>query len=193
MKRLVLFSLCVILWACSTTLKATGTESNSPQAAAPVPGALATGAADAERGFSHRVVGVAHLLDGTELQIDKELSFAQDTRGWYFRVGDQRVYRNTPPRAYNLNLILNEQGELYVPDFSERPLKYLRLTIENHHIELTQAHNVDTTYGMRLRIDDRQFLFDSSHPRIRFGFNERGLESVSAVNTIRDLTIRRIQ
>lgn len=193
MKRLVLFSLCVILWACSTTLKATGTETNAPPATMPVAGALATGDNGGERGFAHRVVGVAHLLDGTELQIDKELSFAQDARGWYFRVGEQRVYRATPPRAYNLNLILSGQGELYVPDFSERPLKYLRLTIENRHIELTRAHDLDTSYGMRLRIDDRQFLFASSHPRIRFGFNERGLASVSAENTIRDLTTRRIQ
>lgn len=174
MKRLVLFSLCVILWALSAAVKADdGTAT--------------------ERGFSHRVVGMAQLTDRTELQINRELSFAQDARGWHFRVGTERVYRDTPPRAYNLNIILSDQGEAYIPDISEKPLKYLRLTIEGWEIELAQARGTTTQYGMRLRVNERQFLFDSSHPRIRFAFSEQGLETVTAENAIRDLSIRRVK
>lgn len=179
MKRLVLFSLCVILWALATTANAaTG---------------IASDANAVERGFSYPMVGVAQLTDGTELPIESELSFARDERGWYFRVGTERVYRDTPPRAYNLNIILDGHNAAYILDFSEKPLQYLRLTVEGREIELAQALGTATQYGMRLRIDDRQFLFDSSHPRIRFTFNEQGLQTVSAENAIRDLSIRRVE
>ena len=208
MKRLVLISLCVILWALATAVRASAVNANlaedaavaapATQAHAAEPRPIEANAVSARQnidnpGFSYRVVGKAHLMDGTELPIDKAISFAKDARGWFFRLGDQRIYRNTPPRAYYLNIILDGQHNAYIPDISDTPLSYLHLTIEDWEIELVEAPGADTTYGMRLRINERQFLFESRHPRIRFAFTEQGLATVSTENTIRDLSIRRVQ
>lgn len=182
MKRLLLFSVCIILWALSTSVKA-------------LPGASDTvteGAAD-ERGFSHRVVGKATLADGETLDIDMLIGFQESSRGWYFRAGSDYVFRNTPPKAYYLNLNLDGKGYAYVIEFSQQPLKHFEVQLEGYEIELMQASGADIEYGMRLRINDRQFLFDSRHPRVRIDLSEAGLTGVFAEHTLRDLSIRRAQ
>ena len=145
------------------------------------------------RGFSHRVIGEATLANGEEKSIDYLFGFHESSRGWYFRIGRDHTFRDSPPSAYYLTMILDGEGHAYVLDFSEEPLKGFQVQIEDYEIELMQASGTDINYGMRLRINDRQFLFDSRHPRLRLELSEQGLEDLVAERTLRDLSIRRTQ
>lgn len=177
MKRLLLISICLILWALSTSVKAVGSEVEH-----------------GERGFSHRMQGTATLANGESIDINMLIGFQQSqTRGWYFRVGPEYVFRDNPPSSYYLNMIMDGNGQAYVLEFSQQPLKHFKVTFEGREIELMQASGSDIAFGMRLRIDDRQFLFDSSHPRLRIEFSEQGLSNIVAERTLRDLSIRRAQ
>lgn len=181
MKRLLLISACLILWALATSVNAR------------LP-ATAIAAEDAEpTGFSHRVTGTATLADGETIDINMLIGFQQSSRGWYFRAGSDYVFRNSPPQAYYLNFNLDGKGYAYVLEFSDQPLKHFQVQLEDYEIELMQASGADIQYGMRLRINDRQFLFDRRHPRVRLDLNQQGLVGVVAEHTLRDLSIRRTQ
>lgn len=174
MKRLLLISLCLILWALSASVKATSDAAET-------------------RGFSHRITGTAELTDGNRIEIDMLLGFARSSRGWYFRAGPDYIFQSSPPPAYFLNLILDGQGAAYVLDFSDQPITRMQIEVEGQEIVLSQTRNPDIAYGMRLRIDEQQFLFESSHPRIRFELTERGIAEITAERTVRDLSTRRAQ
>lgn len=174
MKRLLLVGLCLILWALSTSVKAT---SEPPT----------------KRGFSHRITGTAQLIDGSQIEINRLLGFARSSQGWYFRAGPDFIFQESPPRAYFVNIILDGQGAAYLLDFSDQPITHLQFEVEGQSIELSQTKNANIAYGMRLRINEQQFLFDSSHPRLRFDLTEQGISDISAERTIRDLSTRRVQ
>ncbi|RUO26088.1 hypothetical protein CWE09_05015 [Aliidiomarina minuta] len=128
-------------------------------------------------------------MDGQQSDINMLLGFQENSRGWYFRAGSEQLYMKKPPKAYNLIINLDGRGQAFVSDFSQKPVTHFQINIEDYEIELFQAS--DIAYGMRLRINDRQFLFDSAHPRIRFELSEEGLGHVIAESTLRDLSIRR--
>lgn len=173
MKKLLLISMCLILWALSTSVKADDEA--------------------AERGFSHRMEGSATLASGEKVDVNMLIGFQQSSRGWYFRVGPDYVFRDTPPRAYYFNLILTGDGHAYVLEFGQELITHFQIEIAGREIELAQSTDKEIPYGMRLRVDDRQFLFDSSHPRIRLELTEQGLQHIVAEHTLRDLSIRRAQ
>lgn len=181
MKRLLLIGVCLILWALSTSAKAFTMEQDS-------------WAADAvERlAFSHRVSGTATLADGETIEVDMLLGFQESShRGWYFRAGPDYVFRDTPPKAYYLNINLDGKGHAYIPEFSDQLIQSFQVQLEGYEIELMQSATADVQYGMRMRINGRQFLFDTLHPRVRINFNAMGLTEVVAEPTLRDLSIRR--
>lgn len=183
MKRLLLIGVCLILWALSTSAKASSNEQDS----------WSTDAVQ-QHEFTHRMSGTATLADGETIDIDMIFGFQESSqRGWYFRAGPDYVYRDTPPKAYFLNINLDGEGHAYIAEFSEQLIKSFQVQLEGHEIELMQSTNTDIQYGMRLRIDGRQFLFDTRHPRVRIDFNQIGLTDVVAEPTLRDLSIRRAQ
>lgn len=183
MKRLLLIGVCLILWALSTSAKASPTEQDSWSADAVE-----------QHEFSHRVSGTATLADGEIIDIDMLIGFQESShRGWYFRAGPNYVFRDTPPKAYFLNINLDGEGHAYIAEFSEQLIKSFQVQLEDHEIELMQSASADIQYGMRLRIDDRQFLFDTRHPRVRIDLDQMGLTDVVAEPTLRDLSIRRAQ
>lgn len=170
MKRLLLIGVCLICWAITTSIKAAEPE-----------------------GFSHRITGTAISVNDEVIDIDMLIGFHKSTQGWYFRIGPDYIFRDTPPSAYYLNLNLNREGSAYVTDFSEQPLKGFLIEIEDYEIELLPARSSDIEHSLRLRINDRQFLFDTSHPRLRFELTDTGLSTISAEGTLRDLSIQRAQ
>lgn len=139
--------------------------------------------------FSYRMTGTVTTIDGEENEVDMLIGFQESSRGWYFRAGSDHVFMDKPPSAYNLIINLDGHGRAFVSDFSQKPVTHFLINIDDYEIELFQASGI--AFGMRLRINDRQFLFDSAHPRIRFELSEDGLGHVIAESTLRDLSIRR--
>ncbi|RUO28830.1 hypothetical protein CWE12_11005 [Aliidiomarina sedimenti] len=175
MKRLLLIGLCLICWALATSVKADTNDEDS-------------------RGFSYRIEGQAVLADGEEIEVDMLLGFQRSqTRGWYFRAGPDYIFRDTPPQAYYLNLILDGEGHAYILEFSDQPIKTFLVTVDDYELELMPTENPEINFGVRLRMNERQYLFDSSHPRLRFELTEDGLSTIVAERTMRDLSIRRAE
>lgn len=187
MKRLLLIGICLILWAFSTSLKAQIRGGSEAQVHI-----QQFSENHQEPGFSHRLTGSLTLLDGTEQEIDMILSFQRGKQGWYFRAGDAQIQRDTPPSAYFINIILDSRGYAYIRDFTDQLVIRLTLNIEGHQIELFRTEG-EGTRALRLRLNERQFLFEDRHPRLRLDLNENGVYNIVAERTLRDLSIRRVQ
>lgn len=187
MKRLVLIGACLFLWAISSSLNAQGR--GGPEAQIFIEQPSEQGGSS---GFSHRLTGSYILADGDEQPIDFVLSFNTSENGGYFRAGNSQVRRDSPPSAYLINIILDGEGHAYVREFTDQRIQGMTLHVEGHQIELFRSDS-QSQHIMRLRLNDRQFLFDSSHPRLRLDLNEHGLYNITAERTMRDLSIRRVQ
>lgn len=183
MKRLLLIGVCLILWAVATSVSAQSSTAEDEQASE-----------EEERGFSHRLEGHAVLASGEEVDVNMLIGFQRSqTHGWYFRAGPDYIFRQTPPSAYYLNIILDGNGLAYVLEFSDKPIKTFSVTIEGYELELMPTENPNLDYGMRLRLNERQLLFDTSHPRLRLVLNEDGLQNIVTEGTLRDLSTQRAE
>lgn len=150
--------------------------------------------ADAEeRGFSYQLTGTVTLLNGNTHQIDMPMEYTRSGRGWYFRVGENYMYTDTVPNAYYLSINLDGRGHAHVGDFDNGLIHSFNVTLDEHEIELMQDTENKVEYGMRLRLNERQFLFDSKHPRVRIELSEQGVENIVTEGTLRDLSTRRTQ
>jgi hypothetical protein len=147
-----------------------------------------------ERGFSYRLTGTVSLVGGETRDIDMSIEYTQSGRGWYFRAGENYIYTDKVPSAYYLSINLDGRGHAHVGDFANGLIHGFSVAVDDEYsIELVQSTEDDIEYGMRLRLDDRQFLFDSRHPRVRIDLSEAGIENIVSEGTLRDLSTRRTQ
>lgn len=146
-----------------------------------------------ERGFSYQMTGTVTLLNGDTRQIDMPFEYTRSGRGWYFRAGGNYMYTDSIPSAYYLSINLDGRGHAHVSDFDNGLIHGFTIQLDDREIQLMQTREGSIQYGMRLRIDDRQFLFDSRHPRVRIELSEAGIENIVSEGTLRDLSTRRTQ
>lgn len=146
-----------------------------------------------ERGFSYQLTGTVTLLNGDTHQIDMPVEYTRSGRGWYLRVGENYMYTDSVPSAYYLSINLDGRGHAHVGDFDNGLIRNFNVTLDEYEIELMQDAENKVEYGMRLRLNERQFLFDSKHPRVRIELSEEGIENIVTEGTLRDLSTRRTQ
>lgn len=158
-----------------------------------VPVAAQEAAEADEPGFSYQLTGTVTLLSGDTRHIDMPVEYTRSGRGWYFRVGENMMYTDTVPSAYYLSINLDGRGHAHVGDFDNGLIHGFSISIDDYEIELMQDTEDKVEYGMRLRLNERQFLFESSHPRVRIDLTEEGIENIVTEGTLRDLSTRRTQ
>ncbi|MGX5913698.1 hypothetical protein ACR0ST_03085 [Aliidiomarina sp. Khilg15.8] len=152
-----------------------------------------TAEAEEERGFSYQMTGTVTLLNGDTREIDMPFEYTRSGRGWYFRAGGNYMYTDSVPSAYYLSINLDDRGHAHVGDFDNGLIRGFSITLNDRQIELMQASESSIQYGMRLRIDERQLLFENRHPRVRIELSEDGIENIVSEGTLRDLSTRRTQ
>ncbi len=93
-----------------------------------------------------------------------------------FRLGQQQMAVAESPKRYTLALVLNEQQQVWVPDFSPEPVSGFNWQLGPHHIKLSKAA-ISQLY--QLQIDQQLYQFTSKkRGQIHFVLSETGIKEI---------------
>jgi hypothetical protein len=111
-----------------------------------------------------------------------------------FTAGKSQMRTSEMPPNYILNLFVNKQGQVYVAEFANGFFKGFELTIGEHKISVNHRREFDEEEPLkhlRVQINDRSFLLDTTHPTIKFEFDEeKGIVDINGSGLLKDLSSR---
>ena len=111
-----------------------------------------------------------------------------------FTAGKSQMRTSEMPPNYILNMFVNDKGQVYVAEFAEGFFKGVELAIGEHNIVVEHRREFDDEEPLkhlRVRINDRSYLLDSTHPTIKFEFDEeKGIADISGSGLLKDLSTR---
>ncbi|MDV6317114.1 hypothetical protein [Idiomarina sp. HP20-50] len=110
-----------------------------------------------------------------------------------FRAGKSQMRTSEMPPNYILNVFVNDKGQIYVAEFAEGFFKGFELNIGGHHVSITHRDEFDEDEPLkhlRVQLDDRSFLLDTTHPTIKFEFDEeKGIANITGSGLLKDLSL----
>ncbi|KPD22938.1 hypothetical protein [Idiomarina abyssalis] len=111
-----------------------------------------------------------------------------------FTAGKSQMRTSEMPPNYILNLFVNKQGQVYVAEFANGFFKGFELNIGEHKISVNRRREFDEEEPLRhlrVQINDRSFLLDTTHPTIKFEFDEeKGIVDINGSGLLKDLSSR---
>jgi hypothetical protein len=111
-----------------------------------------------------------------------------------FTAGKSQMRTSEMPPNYILNLFVNKQGQVYVAEFANGFFKGFELNIGAHKISVNHRQEFDEEEPLRhlrVQINDRSFLLDTTHPTIKFEFDEeKGIIDINGSGLLKDLSSR---
>ncbi|MAO69271.1 MULTISPECIES: hypothetical protein [Idiomarina] len=111
-----------------------------------------------------------------------------------FTAGKSQMRTSEMPPNYILNLFVNKQGQVYVAEFANGFFKGFELNIGEHKISVNHRQEFDEEEPLRhlrVQINDRSFLLDTTHPTIKFEFDEeKGIVDINGSGLLKDLSSR---
>ncbi|MCA1767147.1 MAG: hypothetical protein LC639_02805 [Idiomarina sp.] len=111
-----------------------------------------------------------------------------------FTAGKSQMRTSEMPPNYILNVFVNEQGQVYVAEFASGFFKGFELTIGDHEISINHRREFDEEEPLkhlRVQINDRSYLLDTTHPTIKFEFDEeQGIVNINGSGLLKDLSSR---
>jgi len=111
-----------------------------------------------------------------------------------FTAGKAQMRTSEMPPNYILNLFVNKQGEVYVAEFASGFFKGFELNIGDHTVSINHRKEFDEDEPLshlRVQIDDRSFLLETTHPTIRFEFDEeKGIADINGSGLLKDLSAK---
>lgn len=113
---------------------------------------------------------------------------------YVFSAGQAKMRTNEAPPNYILNAIVNDEGHIYIAEFADGFFKSFELTLGHHQIAIKPRRDFDADEPIKhlvVYIDDMSYLLDTTHPALKFSFDENGISQISGNGLIRDLSSRR--
>jgi hypothetical protein len=111
-----------------------------------------------------------------------------------FTAGKSQMRTSEMPPNYILNLFVNKQGQVYVAEFANGFFKGFELNIGEHKISVNHRREFDEEEPLkhlRVQINDRSYLLDTTHPTIKFEFDEeKGIVDINGSGLLKDLSSR---
>ncbi|MGM0905092.1 MAG: hypothetical protein ACQEVQ_01000 [Pseudomonadota bacterium] len=111
-----------------------------------------------------------------------------------FTAGKSQMRTSEMPPNYILNLFVNKQGQVYVAEFASGFFKGFELNIGEHKISVNHRREFDEEEPLRhlrVQINDRSYLLDTTHPTIKFEFDEeKGIVDINGSGLLKDLSSR---
>lgn len=111
-----------------------------------------------------------------------------------FTAGKSQMRTSEMPPNYILNLFVNKQGQVYVAEFANGFFKGFELNIGGHKVSINHRQEFDEDEPLkhlRVQIDDRSFLLETTHPTIRFEFDEeKGIADINGSGLLKDLSAK---
>lgn len=104
-------------------------------------------------------------------------SFLQHEGEYRFNAGKLSMAVDEVPKRYTLELVLNDQQQIWISDFSKQPLSGFEWVIGNHQLQLRQEPATSTIAGQyKLTIDKTDYFFTSKkRGQIHFMFSDKGI------------------
>ncbi|MBU1618331.1 MAG: hypothetical protein KJ556_02975 [Gammaproteobacteria bacterium] len=130
------------------------------------------------------VPGQGHLtlLDGTKQSLQFGFSFKQQNGAEVFQAGIQVVEVAELPSKYTLALVLHQDEQIWVTDWSNKPLQGFDWSVGKHSFKLSK--NTDPKYqdkargGYVLMFDNTPYFFHKNMAQIKFHFDKDGVSEV---------------
>lgn len=122
--------------------------------------------------------GKVYLQNGSQQDFDFGFSFFRQDGTYRFIVGRYSLDVHTVPQKYSLSLILQDDKQVWVPDFINEPLLGFELQIEQYHLRLFQDPEAKSNGNFILQLNDERFMFSRGPGQVNFLFTERGIKDV---------------
>lgn len=129
--------------------------------------------------FSYNAELEMQLLNGEHRKQHFPLSLTREAGVYLFKVGTQNARLPAPPQKYALTVVLQQDRELWVPDFIDKPLQAFKLSIAGHEISLKREPQAKAARGQFvLQFGKDTYYFGRGPAQINFNLNENGIAEV---------------
>tara|TARA_R110002126_G_scaffold10245_88_gene46836 strand:+ start:601 stop:1092 length:492 start_codon:yes stop_codon:yes gene_type:complete len=119
------------------------------------------------------------LQDGKTVPIQYGFSYIRKEGEFHFSAGKQSLKVSSLPQKYSLALILQNEDEVWVPDFVNAPVTALNFEINGFELKLTQeAELKDGRGNYVLHFDGGRYRFDRGPGQVNFVFDDDGITRV---------------
>ena len=126
--------------------------------------------------------GQGQLFDQSGQPQNFQFGFAyiQQDGQYHFKAGQLSIVTEDVPSRYTIELVLNNQEQVWISDFSKQPLVGFNWLIGEHRLELKKESAPKPLAGkFKLTIDKTEYFFTSKHRgQIHFKFTEQGISSI---------------
>lgn len=119
---------------------------------------------------------------GSETTIPFGFSFLKTTEGHVFSLGQHQMAVDEVPKRFSLALVLNDQNQVWVTDFHNKPLVGFDWQLASHSIQLIQqADLVPKRPGnFTLLLNGTRYHFtEKKRGMIHFHFTEKGIKEIT--------------
>jgi hypothetical protein len=122
--------------------------------------------------------GTGFFVDvkGQKQSLSFGLALLKQSDSYLFRLGKQQVTVAESPKRFTLALVLNDQHQVWVPDFSNQPVTAFDWTLGNHRLVL-QQDGISQLYI--LQVDQHRYQFTAKkRGQIHFMLTEKGITEI---------------
>ncbi len=127
------------------------------------------------------------LANGSETAVPFGFSFLKAPEGYLFSLGEHQMDVEEVPKRFTLALVLNDKNQVWVTDFSDKPLSGFNWSLPPHSIQLLkQPELVPQRPGdFSLLIDGTRYHFtEKKRGLIHFNFTESGIDSITVESMV---------
>jgi len=119
------------------------------------------------------------LLNGEQRKQEFPLTLTREAGAYVFQVGGQSTRLPAPPQKYSLSLVLQHDREVWVTDFTDRPLQAFTLNIANYQLSLIQDPKARSARGFYvLQVGEERYYFGRGPAQINFLLSQDGITEV---------------
>ena len=122
------------------------------------------------------------LADGSETAVPFGFSFLKAPEGYLFSLGQHQMDVEEVPKRFTLALVLNDKNQVWVTDFSDKPLHGFHWVLPPHTIQLIKQNDLvpKRPGDYTLLIDGTRYHFtDKKRGLIHFNFTEKGIAEIN--------------
>lgn len=127
--------------------------------------------------------GQGKLIDdvGQPQSFQFGFSFLQQDGAYKFHAGRLSMSVDEVPKRYTLELVLNDKQQIWVSDFSKKPILGFEWQIGKHQLQLQKESAPSPHAGKyKLTIDNTDYFFTSKNRgQIHFKFNATGITEIT--------------
>lgn len=125
--------------------------------------------------------------EGQQQQTDFGFAYTGTDAGYVFQAGQQQLAVDEVPKRYTLSLVLYQDSQVWVTDFSKQPLAGFQWQLGRHQLKLYRQVQVPPQPGnMVLEIDGVRHFFIARRPaQVHFLFDDTGIRELRVEGTFK--------